>query len=170
MTAGRPQFLKNLEQIENSDDCECFINPYVLRNDDFKNEKDLQNFIINNIEVFCKDLLGDTYVSHECQININSKRCGRLKGVKLVDLLVECKNKKYIIELKHPRYVSETRNGICQLLDYSLHTEGELVLVTTKFDEHVTRIISEYNLPIRFFYINKKQMLEFLRFEDGKTN
>ena len=62
-------------------------------------------------------------------------------------------------------FLSENKYGIGQLLDYGRefpYPKKELLLITSKFCQNTAKTIKHYKLPIRYFFINKKQILEYL--------
>jgi len=140
------------------------VNNYsYLKNNSFKSEKKLKEFILNHIEDFTRDVLGDTYKSHESEYEFYKQHWMGLS--RRVDLLIEGENNLFIVELKNPRYHSENRGAIGQLLCYGqefLDPKKRLVLISTKFDIHTARAIQYYKLPIRYIYFDINNCLEFI--------
>lgn len=54
---------------------------------------------------------------------------------------------------------------IGQILDYGrefLDPKKELMIITTKFDRNTAKTIKHYRLPIRYIYIDKNRIMEYL--------
>lgn len=136
-----------------------------LMNSDFDKEKDLSKYICSNIELFCRDVLSDTYVSHEEEVQVKKQVIFQPRQPR-IDLKIICKNSTYLIELKNPKYQSENRAALGQLLCYSTildeSRESEMVLVSTKFDMLSAKTIQRFNLPIRYIYFEKSRFMEYL--------
>ncbi len=146
------------------------MQPLELRTAEFESENELVEYIVQNIEMFCEDVLRDKLVSFECEHGVKTRQSrGLLPRERWCDLYIVCKSQVYVIEVKNPRFLSENRKGIGQLLDYGrefLHAKkGAMILLTTLFDIHTARTIKYYNLPIRYIYFEKGRMLEYGRDE-----
>lgn len=140
-----------------------------LVNKSFRREKDLRNYIIHNIVQFTTDVLEDKYVYHETEYMRTKHNWVGLS--RRIDLIVQGVNKLYIIELKNPRYQSENRGAIGQLLCYGyefLDPKKELVLISTKFDIHTALAIQKYSIPIRYIYFDRDKCLEFLEYNKNE--
>lgn len=130
---------------------------------EYKTEKQLEEIIIENITAFCKNILEDEYISHERQYNINGRKGGnkrRTRYLLIIDILIKCKHKNYVVELKKPKFISGNREAIGQLLNYGLYfdeTKTELILVTTKLDTDTACVIDKYKLPIKYIFIDKNR-------------
>ena len=134
-----------------------------LKNSSFKREKDLRKYIVDNIIQFTEDILDDVYISHKEEQEFSKKY--HLGLSRRVDLLIYGENNLYIVELKNPRYQSENRGAIGQLLCYGqefLDSKKRLVLISTKFDIHTATAIQHYKLPIRYIYFDKDKCIEFI--------
>lgn len=134
-----------------------------IKNKSFEKEKDLVQYIVNNIDSFAKDLLDDTVIAYEVDKPL-SKRYGLSPSVRRVDLFIIGKKKKYIIEAKNPSSATENRGAIGQVLDYGREfpdSEKELIIITSLFDIETARTIAYYNLPIRYIYLSKGSTLEY---------
>jgi hypothetical protein len=135
-----------------------------INTDNFKLEKDLVDYIIINIDLFTKDLFNDDVVSYEVDMPIN-KRMKLSPGGRRIDLYIVGTKKTYIIEAKNPSSGTENRAAIGQLLDYGREfpdSKKELAIITTRFDINTAKTIKYYNLPIRYIYISKKRLLEYV--------
>lgn len=126
---------------------------------DFKSEKDLQEYIETNIELFCRDILEDPYVSHKTDEPVIQSIRQRARGTKRIDLLVQCENSLHIIELKSGGG-NNIRAGIGQLLDYGRefpYPTKKMVLLSSTFDNSTALTIEEYKLPITYITLRKAQ-------------
>jgi hypothetical protein len=159
---GRPALYVNGNYIFNENEVNLIIKQ------DFKTEKDLCNYIENNIELFCIDVLNDIYISHSREFSINKKM--RYNDNKKIDFFIKCANKTYAIEVKNPTYKSELYAGIGQLLTYTVLFEinqikvDRYILLTTKYDEIASKTIKKYNLPIDLYIFCKST---YLKLENG---
>jgi hypothetical protein len=147
-------------------DCsEVLIKDNIINND-FKNEKHLQNYISDNIKSFCKDVFDEDYISHELekQICVKSRNFGP-RGKRL-DIYLETSKNKYVIEIKKTKQCAEMRSAIGQLLDYgrSFDKSHTLVLLSNIIDMDTIRTIQHYNLNIVYIYISKAQIMVFKEF------
>jgi hypothetical protein len=167
---GRPLKFKSVEELDGqSDGFFAFCGDKLCTNQ-FAKEKDVEDFISNNIELFTKDILNDELISFEIDASIRKPHGFAPRG-RRVDLVVQGKKKLYIIELKNPLSGTENRAAIGQILDYGreyLDSKKELIIITTKFDTNTAKTIKYYNLPIRYIYMDKKRFLEFV--EDKKND
>lgn len=162
MPAGRPMKWATVDEIlDNVEDWYIEFDYRNLYNNSFNKEKDLEMFIVNNIESFVSDFLNDTLISFEIDAPIDRKKFW--PRWRRIDLLIKWKKSIYIIELKNPSSWTENRAAIWQILDYwreYLDPKKELIILTTKFDINTHETIKYYNLPIRYIYIDKKRILE----------
>lgn len=167
---GRPLKFKSVEELQEQVDAypSVFASPSDLCSD-FKNERELQSYIVSNIELFCRDILGDILVSFEEERPARGQeQLTRGPRGKRVDLFILGENSRYVVELKCPTGLSENRSAIGQLLDYGrefLDPEKglpQLILVTARFDVDTARTIKHYGLPIRYVYLSKKANYEYL--------
>jgi len=137
----------------------------TIRTAVFKHEKDFCAWIVSNMDKFCTDILNDELVSFEIERNMAplQNRCLSPRP-KRVDLLIQGTGQTYLVELKNPYHKAENRKAIGQLLDYgrSFVKPAQLVLVTTNFDLDTAKTIEHYNLPIRYIYLSKEKMLEYV--------
>jgi len=130
----------------------------------FSKEKELLSYLKDNIRIFCNDFLNDGLIEYFIDVNIDTNTEARSKGGRRIDLLINGRKKKYIIEIKNPKYQAENRYAIGQLLDYGREIKGEkeLILITSKLDIHTAKTIQHYKLPIRYVYLDKDRTLEFI--------
>jgi hypothetical protein len=165
---GKIDCFVNYADIQNSEDGLISIkNAETVKNSDFDKEKDLVEYIENNIKVFCRDVLNDKYIEHETEKQSVDQFMFMPRRIR-VDLYIECENKTYIIEVKNPTFVSENRYAIGQVLNYGIEfldseKEIQLILLTTKYDPGTAKLIEHYRLPITYIYFSKKHTLTFKR-------
>jgi hypothetical protein len=133
-----------------------------VRNTSFKNERELLDYVVEDIGLFVANVLSDELVSFEVE-----KRIGRANQffgpARRVDLFVEGRNANYVIELKHPRHLVDNRKAIGQLLDYGRELaeyNPKLVLITTAMCPDTAKTIAYYELPITYIYLDKNQVSE----------
>ncbi|MBL4664313.1 MAG: hypothetical protein JKY22_12350 [Flavobacteriaceae bacterium] len=161
---GRPKLYSDRDR--------CVINGNVayigkqLQNNDFRREKDMSRYVVDNAEQITANIFNDELVS--CYENKPIKKQMSLSpSSRRTDIIMKCVKNTYLLELKNPKNVSENRAGIAQLLDYGRQIEEDynnsikLVLVTTKFDVDTALTINHYKLPISYYYFNSDQMLEY---------
>jgi len=128
----------------------------------FIKEKDMMDFFEKHIDVFCSDVLCDSYVSHSTEIQQN-KHSTFSPRMPRVDIYIKCKRKSYLVELKNPKMPSSNRIALGQILAYGAMMDGddELVIITTMFDILTAKAIKKYNLPITYLFFDGKNCLEF---------
>ena len=134
-----------------------------LSNKDFKSEKDLGNFIAYHVQNFTEDILCDSVIESFREYKIEDNVRFGNSGLR-IDLLITGAKRNYIIEFKKPHYNSENRKAIGQVLNYGRllqKMKPVLCIITTSFDIDTAETIGYYNLPIRYFYINEDQILEY---------
>lgn len=157
MSAGRPPKYNNVEGIEIKR-----IDYNNLVNYDFKSENELRDFIVRNIDNVCKDFYNDKVINYKIDFPIQ-KQLKFSPRKRRIDLVIFGKKSNYLIELKNPRFGTESRAAIGQILDYGREfLNYKLSIITSKFDINTAKTIKYYNLPIRYIYTNKKQCAEFL--------
>lgn len=135
-----------------------------------KNEKELVNYVAENIELFAKDILDDTIISFEIDMPIEKQISLAPRG-RRIDLYIKGRKQDYIIEFKNPTSGTESRAAIGQILDYGREFAGrntELLIVTSYFDINTAKTIKFYNLPIRYVYLSTKYSLEYRGEINGK--
>lgn len=130
-----------------------------LKNNDFKSERHLSDYIETNIELFCSEICNDVYIDHTANKPFEHK--GRR-----IDLFIECEKSLFVIELKNPRHMNENVGSIGQILDYGRRIKEfkkvELIVITTKFCVDTAKTIKHYHLPIRYIYFSKSQSYEYI--------
>jgi hypothetical protein len=132
-------------------------------NNEFKTEKELQNFLFEHIHEFIKNQFDDEVVKAYKEYDFNKQlRFGPRQ--RRVDIFVECKKFDYLIELKNPKYKTQNISAIGQVLNYSRKlsdSRKKMVIITTNFDEDTAKTINYYNLPITYIYFSKNLTLEY---------
>ena len=160
---------KGIDELEGKRDGEyCFVGE-GFGTDHFKKEKDLLDYITDNIEKFCNEILEDTLINFEADKSVSPVRGFGLR-VRRCDLYVKCEGKTYIIELKNPFHKAENISAIGQILDYGREftdPKKELIIITTLFDLNTAKTIKHYNLPIRYIYMDRERTLQDYRMIDG---
>ena len=130
----------------------------------FKKEANLNQLITDNVDLFIKEWYDDEVVSFENEKPLNTNTKKKIRGSLRCDLYVEGKKSNYIIEFKNPKYKSENRTAIGQVLNYKRYCENaKIVLITDFFDLDTGLVIAEYNLPIDYYYANKSQILKYIK-------
>lgn len=163
MTVGRLVKFKTAEEMQAAPNGVISYAGKKLESTDFHREKDLQDFLVVNIEKFCREILGDELVEYKEDHPFIPQMFG--PRTRRVDLYIRGKNKVYIVELKNPKNLKECRDGIGQILDYGREfpdPEKELLLISTKFDINTARTIKHYGIPIRYFFMSKRQFCEYM--------
>jgi len=132
-----------------------------IKSNDFNSEKELSDYLEQNINIFTYQYLNDICVSFNFGYAVTSDRYYYKR--KIVDLVIEGKKKIYVIELKNPKYSYHNISAIGQLLDYGRHFQNighdldtQLVLLSSMYDVDTALTIQKYNLPIRYFYLEKE--------------
>ena len=108
---------KLLEDLENKINGQVKFCWDKFLNNDFNKEKDLVEFITNNIDIFCKQNLNDKCISYEVDKPIN-KFQNFWPRWKRIDIFIQWEKWVYIIECKNVKNTTEMRYAIWQLLDY----------------------------------------------------
>lgn len=138
------------------------VNYKKFINNDFKSENELKDFIVRNIDNICKDIYNDKVKDYKVDFPIQRQLKLSPRG-RRIDLIIYGERNNYLIELKNPKFGTESRAAIGQILDYGREFMNyKLSIITTKFDIDTAETIKYYNLPIRYIYTNKKQCVEFL--------
>ena len=131
----------------------------------YSSEKELEDEICNNIKAFCINILGDNYISHRRQHAINGRKGGakrRSYGLLTIDLIIKCEREEYLVEIKKPKYQSENRAAIGQVLNYGRYFPNhKLVICTTSIDPDTAETIGFYNLPIKYVFLDKGRSAEY---------
>lgn len=156
--------IQHLPSNENHNEVLIFNDYNKLISNEFKKEKNIEQWIVDNIDSFAKEILNDEIISFECDMAIEKQIRWSPRG-RRIDLFIIGKKKKYIIELKNPKSGSENRAAIGQLLDYGREfsdSKKELIIITSKFDINTARTIKYYDLPIRYIYLDKTRFMEYL--------
>ena len=150
---------ESLAETETADDGYVGIDYSLLGNNDFKTEKDLSDYINDNIKTFCTEICDDVYIAHEVDKPFHYKG-------KRVDLFIECEKSLFVIELKNPRHMPANVQAIGQILDYGRRINGikkmQLIIITTKFCIDTAQTIKHYHLPIRYMYFSRNQCFEYI--------
>lgn len=141
-------------------------------NSDFNSEKELCDYIEENIQLFCRDCLSVSYQSHRREYPLEEGR--RTKGTRRIDfLIITSENERIGIECKHPITGSELGPAIGQVLSYMTLFErygrplARIIIVTTKLDPVSPFVIDKFNLPIGLIGFDKDK---FLTYKNGSSD
>lgn len=166
---GIMKTLKTKKDVCSAKDGICRIDNYKeTLSSDFKNEKELVDFISCHIDDFTRLLFNDSVVSFEREYELNKRYKLSARG-RRIDIFISGLKSKYLIETKCPKFGTESRAAIGQILDYGKEFKDEkveLVIVTTNFDIDTAKTIKHYKLPIRYIYLSKKNFIEYLSMEE----
>ena len=154
--------MKFEELSDSMDSKEVEIENTKIQESCFDYEKELVEYVVDNIDVFAKQILNDEIISFEVEKLVGKKR--RYGKTKAIDLFINGAKSIYIIEFKNPKFPTENREAIGQILNYGREfsdSKKELIIITTYFDLDTAKTISYYNLPIRYIYLSKKHIIEY---------
>jgi len=135
---------------------------FLNNKSDFKNEKEYQQFIEDNIVFFCENVLKlGKYISHKSNSGISGHPFGKSK--ERPDLIIEGKKGSIMVEIKYPKNdFCELRNAIGQALNYICQAElnpkytyDRICIVSPCYDERIFNIIKKFNLPIELYFLTK---------------
>jgi len=131
----------------------------------FKTEKDLCDYIELNMNLFCKELFEDEYISHEREFNlfkylhpkINQRRA---KQHSRIDFLIKCKNSNYAVEVKN-RKEELAAKPFGQMLLYNMELKqagiiAKQCIVSSFYDYRLQALIRFYGLDFDYFLFNKE--------------
>lgn len=134
----------------------------------FVSEKEMKQFILDNIDNFCKDVLEVKLKKVTSEYKISD---GQRKS-KSFDLLIESEcGKKIAIELKNPTFKSELQSAIGQCLVYLTASKisgmdiDRMVLISNMYDYLVPITIQEMKLPIDFIVMDNSKFIKLLKNE-----
>lgn len=156
MPAGRPLKFKTVKELR-----EC---------DDFKNESELQEYLVINADKWVKDFFDIDNFNLEEQYYFGDTRFFGANKPK-IDLFIESEKNhfKVGIEVKNPvQLFSELSRSISQLLSYGAIAEecgrpfNQMAIITSKFDSILIRVVKKYKLPIRLFVVTKSFHCEII--------
>jgi len=134
---------------------------------DFKNEKEMCDYIELNIKEFCMELFGDDYICHKREygfVNTGKRMgCGVPKGESntRIDFVVRCTNNTYFVEVKNPIQIqTELTRAIGQLTLYQYHADiksagSPLVLVSSKYNDLFYKLLKKHNVRCKYMLFNK---------------
>lgn len=138
---------------------------------EFKSERELCDFLENHIRDFCSDFLEVEYKSHVREKKLFNIQRNRVKGNRRIDFYIEtvC-GKVIIIECKHPITLCELSPAVGQCLSYAclLANKGvktdRVILLSTKIDQVVTQVITDYSLPIEYMVMDRNKCVKFTKY------
>lgn len=134
----------------------------LKNNNDFENERELLEYIVDNIKQFSKDILKAEYKSHIVELCIKPLDY-YFDNTISIDLAIEdTKGMYHLLELKVPKNAfGENLRGIGQCLSYRFAANvynlnvADVYLITTKHSNIVSHVIRENNLNIKYVYFDK---------------
>lgn len=136
---------------------------------DFKNEKELCDYIDLYPSIFAKDVLEIDYLGHEREYCISGDRRMNKNWKARVDFKFTGPNGDIYVECKNPIHsYSEAHTGLGQILGYNCLAElfnrkvERYVLVTTKYNPILKMVIGKFNLPIEVYIISKQRVAKML--------
>lgn len=135
-----------------------------LINDDFKNEMELKDYILQNKEEFCRTVLKCTYKKHIEEYPLKAVKSLYDKPIYVDIVFVDENDMAYFVELKNPKSLfSEMMRGVGQCLSYYYMARvhnlnlADVYLVTAAHCNIVPIIIRDNSLRIKYVYYNKGQ-------------
>ena len=142
----------------------------ILKNEDFKTEKEVVNYIVDNIEYFCEHALGCDYDKHILEFRFDKNEKLHDNSLRVDIVVIDKQGRHYFIEVKLPRKQREAfrecMTAIGQCLSYhylarinDYNYEG-VYLVTSTHSNLAPLIIRDNNLPITYLYIDKQSIAE----------
>lgn len=152
------------------DDCQKLIFNKSLLSDDFRNEKEMTDFINCHASLFARDVLEIEYKSHKREYYLGLPVRLSKGNMPHVDFVFETKGGKLIlVECKNVNNTyAELSNSVGQLLSYSCIAKGNgikidrLCIVANKFDSRLRMVINEFKLPIEVYVFGKSQVLKLM--------
>ena len=130
----------------------------------FKSEKDMCNYIEDNIELFCVDVTGEKLRSYKREYTITGRQFFAHKTACVDFLIVTESGKRILVEVKNPKQIhSEMIRSVSQLLAYGAIADmytpvDRLILATSNTCEAVQLMICKYELPIEVVLLNRDIM------------
>lgn len=139
-----------------------------FKNNDFKDEKELLEYILLNKEDFCKDVLGVIYKNHATEFAFKPIKYLH-DNAPIADLIfIDTNDFIHVIELKHPRNAyGENMMGLGQCLAYYYLARmngfklADVYLITTKHNNMIPLVIRDNNLKIKYIYFDKARHAAF---------
>lgn len=135
----------------------------ILKNKDFKNEKELKEYILENKEFFCSEVLGVTYMDHVVEFPFKPIESLHENTINVDIVFIDTEGLSHFIELKNPLNVhADCMMGIGQCLSYYYLARAYNIplagvyLVTSKHSNFAPLIIRDNDLPIKYVYIDRK--------------
>lgn len=133
-----------------------------LKNNDFKDEKELRKYILENKEYFCEMILGIKYVRHIEEFTLKAVNSLYDKPLSIDLAFVDENEKVHFVELKNPKSIfSEMMRGIGQCLAYYYlarihgYDLADVYMVTSTHCNMVPLIIRDNDLRIKYIYMSK---------------
>lgn len=134
---------------------------------DFKNEKELCDYLEHNLAQFVKEDLGYELDDYQREWPINGK-VQRGQRAYAIDFFIVTKcGKSILVEAKHPNAASFTglTKAIGQVLGYKsafkengIHVD-ECVIISSYFNHLAYKTIADNNLPVQIIVLNKSKVI-----------
>ena len=139
---------------------------------DFASEKEMCDYLEQNIDKFCVDILGLEYKSHKREYRIS----GRGSRAKKIDFFIQTMcGQNIAVEAKNPTFAGyELASAIGQVLGYICLFESveqkvdRVVLLSSKIDWVIPATIARFNLPIHFVALDKSKHLSLKVGQNGQ--
>lgn len=136
---------------------------------DFLTEREMCELIHSQPEIFAKTVLEINYTGHEREYAISHNRSLKGKWKARVDFRFSGPNGDIYVECKLPKHIySESNQAVSQILAYSCLADmfnrkvDRLVLVTTRYNAILGRVIKKFNLPIEVYILSKSHVMKML--------
>jgi hypothetical protein len=140
----------------------------ILKNNDFNTEKELVNYIVDNIEYFCEYGIGCDYDRHILEFKFDKVEKLHDNGLRVDIVIIDKEGRYYFIEVKSPKKGTDmfrecmTAIGQCLAYHYLARVHGYnyegVYLVTSGHSNLAPLIIRDSNLPITYLYVDKKSI------------
>lgn len=134
---------------------------------DFQSERELCDYVEDNIILFVKDILGLEYEKHAREFPLATTK-KRYRGSKRIDFYIITKCGQRIgVECKDPRNGNELAAAVGQCLSYITLFElnekpiDRMVILSTKIDSCLPLILNKFNLPLDFICMDKSKHLTY---------
>lgn len=135
-----------------------------FKNSDFKNEKELLEYILLNKEVFCEEVLGIKYKNHIVENPFRPIEFLHDNTPNVDLVFIDSEDYIHMIELKCPHNAyGENLMGLGQCLSYYYLSRvnnlrlADVYLVTTKHNNLIPLVINDNDLKIKYIYFDKSK-------------
>jgi len=137
------------------------IKPYIKKH--FSSEKEMCNFIEDNIDLFSMQILGSKLISYVREYKFFN---GTRKGAS-VDFFIKTEIGDFFIECKNTNSFNDLCGAIGQCLCYislgkSQGDKAKMFLITSNYHSILVQSIKDNNLDIQLVVFNKEHSLFLL--------